>query len=261
MDPSSGTFTTMDTYGGSLTDPMSLHKYLFANSNPVKNCDPSGHFTAVQQEATIAIALTLAAAMTYSVAIAAKLTSSSTATLHTTKFGAIAGLLTILSTAAKSLDYSFATKAAKEIVKAITTVVTITSVSAGLRCYEVYLIPSKETGDVVYVGRTKNWSYRENYHRSTKGDYCDIDGTYHIIGLTYEESRILEQTLMAYYHTKNALKEPNPSQLNQINGIGPNNTKYDDTRSKWQEKLNEYAKNNAEEEYLMAQEVLMTPWY
>ena len=49
MDPSTGTFTSMDTYGGSLTDPMSLHKYMFANSNPVMYSDPSGLFSMTEQ--------------------------------------------------------------------------------------------------------------------------------------------------------------------------------------------------------------------
>ena len=43
MEPVTGTFMSMDTYSGTLSDPVSLHKYLFANSNPVEYCDPSGY--------------------------------------------------------------------------------------------------------------------------------------------------------------------------------------------------------------------------
>ena len=69
MDPATGTFTSMDTYGGSLTDPMSLHKYLFANSNPVAYCDPSGHssFTLIDAISVCAIIGALSGAILYKV--------------------------------------------------------------------------------------------------------------------------------------------------------------------------------------------------
>ena len=48
MNPATGNFLTMDTYAGSIYDPDTLHKYLYANGNPVKYSDPSGNiFSAV----------------------------------------------------------------------------------------------------------------------------------------------------------------------------------------------------------------------
>ncbi len=46
MDPGTGTFISMDSYQGSLYDPVSLHKYLYANANPVTYTDPSGYMAA-----------------------------------------------------------------------------------------------------------------------------------------------------------------------------------------------------------------------
>jgi RHS repeat-associated protein len=40
--PDTGRFWTMDTYDGNSEDPLSLHKYLYAQNDPVDNDDPSG---------------------------------------------------------------------------------------------------------------------------------------------------------------------------------------------------------------------------
>jgi RHS repeat-associated protein len=51
-DPESGRFIRQDSYEGQLTNPVSLHKYFYANNNPINGVDPSG-FTTLTEITTI----------------------------------------------------------------------------------------------------------------------------------------------------------------------------------------------------------------
>jgi len=62
MNPSTGTFISMDPYAGSIFDPISLHKYLYANANPIMNRDPSGRDSFLKLVAAMTIQEKLAAA-------------------------------------------------------------------------------------------------------------------------------------------------------------------------------------------------------
>ena len=55
MDTSTGRFISQDSYAGSISEPVSLHKYLYANANPVSNSDPSGYNTMADFETATGI--------------------------------------------------------------------------------------------------------------------------------------------------------------------------------------------------------------
>ncbi|MFN7894124.1 MAG: RHS repeat-associated core domain-containing protein [Pirellula sp.] len=58
-DPSQGRFLSADPFAGRLIKPVSLHKYQYADLDPVNNRDPSGLFTLAELTTSTAISETL----------------------------------------------------------------------------------------------------------------------------------------------------------------------------------------------------------
>jgi hypothetical protein len=48
MNPATGRFLSADPFPGSIRSPVSLHDYLYANTNPVNVTDPSGLFSLIE---------------------------------------------------------------------------------------------------------------------------------------------------------------------------------------------------------------------
>ena len=61
LNTNTGRFWSQDSYEGNSSDPTSLHKYLYANSNPVNGIDPSGNFTLAESLVVVGTVLTISA--------------------------------------------------------------------------------------------------------------------------------------------------------------------------------------------------------
>jgi RHS repeat-associated protein len=65
-DTSSGRFTRRDTYAGRQAEPLTLHKYLYANANPGNLSDPSGLFAMSMTDVNLVLqTVTVLALMQY----------------------------------------------------------------------------------------------------------------------------------------------------------------------------------------------------
>lgn len=62
MNPYTGTFISMDSYQGSIYDPVTLHKYLYANANSVMYTEPSGYSSIAEVETYVGSIKTMAIA-------------------------------------------------------------------------------------------------------------------------------------------------------------------------------------------------------
>jgi RHS repeat-associated protein len=65
MSPDTGRFQTMDSYEGDKSSPQSLHKYQYAENDPVNRLDPSGNISYIEQMVVIGAVSLMAAELAY----------------------------------------------------------------------------------------------------------------------------------------------------------------------------------------------------
>lgn len=119
LNPNTGRFWTQDTLEGNNEDPLSLHKYLYVEDNPVNNTDPSGNaiadLTLTMNFSTMLAGLTLttvAAADVYSRGELVNAAANETLALGGSMVSATEAALSVYQTSIRQLI-----KDAKDILK------------------------------------------------------------------------------------------------------------------------------------------------
>jgi RHS repeat-associated protein len=90
LNPQAGQFVSMDPYAGTLADPPSLHRYLYAHADPVNNVDPTGQFAVPASIVNLSISVSVAAMSCYNGLLAAFRTGGPAVGRAFQAFGALA---------------------------------------------------------------------------------------------------------------------------------------------------------------------------
>lgn len=223
MDTTTGRFISQDSYAGSVYDPVSLHKYLYANSNPVTYSDPSGYYADVMA-ATVGMAEIAGTIQLNAIGILNSVLASLCVVL-TIATGYVLTQYIALQieniAAGQNISYSLYEQYDEGKAKKIT-IKEHTDTDPN-RDYCVYFL-ADATGQIAYVGRTKDMEQRMKEHDKTARGHLRLVA--YAPGLTYNECRWVEQGGILGFNT---LYDPtlgiSKSDYigNKINGISPLN--------------------------------------
>ena len=200
MNPSIGTFISMDSYDGSIDDPVSLHKYLYANANPVSNSDPSGYMTKTETTVGVFIQNALRELITPNYkAITSFIAEISDVIIISANYLLIKFFIINYCkeiAAGTYIEKSLVDDFAK--VKPINISEAERKDTGSPRIYSVYYL-ADDTGQIAYVGRTKNMEERMRAHDKTSRGRLHL--VTYVTGLTYKECRWVEQAGIIGFNT------------------------------------------------------------
>jgi hypothetical protein len=244
--PELGRFWTMDSVEGNPSDPLSLHKYLYAHADPVNRIDPSGNvdFTLSGLLSSTAIQFTLrtmAHGALYGAAFGAgDAYFGERDVLEGALEGAVVGaflgplgrvraLRPVLMSAGAGLGIYGAYDAFMDgdnglaLYRGLTFVAGFRSIlrePARTGNVSVYRSVNAANGEVNYVGITVNFEARAAAHLRTRG--ISIQPVKGLENLARADARAVEQVLIQFY----GLGKNGGTLLNMINSIASSNPGY-----------------------------------
>ncbi len=227
-DPAIGRFISRDSVTGEKTDPLSLNLYTYCHNRPIIGSDPSGHVLLVDDIILITIGVLLVvdvALLSYSASTSYE--NSFNDPLSVPNFNdpweSLNDPWALPSNDVLDPPISFAVPEVTDIPQdeTIDDAKVKKKTASQKKNYSVYKLVDDDN-NVQYVGRTGNVAktiYRHGHNPYRK------DLTLEVIhsGLSYEQSRGLEQHYINYYRTLNKLNPKN----NQINGVRKKNKRYE----------------------------------
>ena len=216
-DPFAGRFLNADIYCDTGTStPISTNMFAYCENNVVNSSDPTGYYTA-----TLVLGKSMISLLSRAVYGIVTSIISSMAAIKTAIVTSFFIIVCVAAVAIAIVGIVYVVKKVRSISSSASRV--ISSVKAKLKHggvnpkktkgNTVYAIARNNTCDVVYVGRTCNFTRRRNQHRRKKFPASKYTMYAVATGLSLAQARALEQTLITAYGL-DTLK-------NMINSISP----------------------------------------